>query len=397
MVHSKALDRSIEIDRIIGKVEGTEKGPTLIFVGGIHGNEPAGAFALKKVLSELNPEMVKGTIYGLAGNLHALVAGERYRKQDLNRLWTEERIDSLIKKGEAPANQDEKELLELYKIIHELLESEDGPFYFFDMHTTSSETVPFLTVNDSLLNRAFTEQYPVPIILGIEEYLDGPVLSYINELGYVAFGFEAGQHDKMASIENCIAFIYLSAVFSGSISRKDIDFYSYRDFLAKNTDHIRNVYEIYFRYLIREEEDFRMIPGFHNFQKIREKQPLANSNGEIIYANESGRILMPLYQNQGTDGFFAIKRIQPFFLKLSEYLRKLKMDRLLAWLPGVSWLDDSKSALLVNKTIARFMAKDIFHLFGYRSVKAGGKYYKMYNREAAAKTEDYSLQPWWTD
>ena len=35
---------------------------------------------------------------------------------------------------------------------------------------------------------------------GIEEYLNGPLLSYINELGYVAFGFEGGQHDDISAI-----------------------------------------------------------------------------------------------------------------------------------------------------------------------------------------------------
>lgn len=68
---------------------------------------------------------------------------------------------------------------------------------------------------------------------------------------------------------------------------------------------------------------------------------------------------------------------------------------MLAILPGVRWMDDNRSALLVNKTIARFMAKDIFHLFGYRSKRAGPKYYEMYNREAAARVADYTLQPWW--
>ena len=50
-VHSKALNRSITVDRIIGQLIGEERGPCIIYTGGIHGNEPSGIFALQQVLS----------------------------------------------------------------------------------------------------------------------------------------------------------------------------------------------------------------------------------------------------------------------------------------------------------------------------------------------------------
>jgi len=59
--------------------------------------------------------------------------------------------------------------------------------------------------------------------LGIEEFLEGPLLSYINELGYLAIGFEAGQNDRLASFENHKAFIYLSMLHSGFIDRTSLD------------------------------------------------------------------------------------------------------------------------------------------------------------------------------
>ena len=47
-VYSKALDQSIEVDRLIGQIRGEQPGPTIIFLGGMHGNEPSGVFALQK-------------------------------------------------------------------------------------------------------------------------------------------------------------------------------------------------------------------------------------------------------------------------------------------------------------------------------------------------------------
>lgn len=396
-VHSKALDCSISVNRLIGRLKGKGKGPTLIFMGGIHGNEPAGVFALNRVFEQLQEKEIKGNIYGIAGNLWALGHGERYAKEDLNRLWNKNRINKLTNNGYEPQNQDEREQLEINSLIQEILKEEEGPFYFFDMHTTSSETLPFLTVNDSLLNRAFTFQYPLPIILGIEEYLEGPILSYINELGYVAFGFEAGQHDEMASIQHCIAFIYLSLSFTGCLHLSKMDFHKYHDSLAKTSGDIRQIYEIYFRYLIKENEDFKMLPGYYNFQRIKTNQHIANSNGKRIVAKHNGRIFMPLYQSKGSDGFFAIKKIWKPFLSLSAFIRKYRLDRILAFLPGVKWKDHDKSCLIVNRNIALFLAKDLFHLFGYRSMHLDQNNYLMHNREATARFEEYENEPWMTN
>ena len=392
-VYSSALDKSIEVDRIIGLIKGASPGPTLIFMSGIHGNEPAGVFALKRVLSQLEKVKIKGNFYAVAGNLSALNQGIRFHKEDLNRVWTKERMKRLGDE-EDRANQDVEEQIQINALIQKILRTEKGPFYFFDMHTTSSETPPFLTVNDSLLNRNFTAQYPLPTILGIEEYLEGPILSYMNELGYVAFGFEAGQHDEMGSIENCVSFIFLSMIYAGTLRKDQVDYYKYRDSLAKYTSEKKYIFEIIYRYLIEEGEEFSMEPGFYNFQKIKVNQHLANSNGKPIKATDDGRIFMPLYQPQGLDGYFTIRQIWKPLLRLSAFIRKYRLDRMLVFLPGVKWLDKKKSGLMVNKQIARFMAKDLFHLFGYRSVSIDQNHLKMFNREASSRFSEYSGAKW---
>lgn len=393
-VHSKALEKTISVERIIGHIEGDQKGPTLIFTGGIHGNEPAGVIALYRVVNFIKSKQIRGNMYAIAGNMSALEKSQRYSKEDLNRLWMRQRMENLPEDPKEAENQDIAEQIEINSIIKNILQKHEGPFYFFDIHTTSSETLPFLTVNDSLINRYFTEQYPLPIILGIEEYLDGPILSWINELGYVAFGFEAGQHDDMASIENAQAFILLSMIYADMLDKDEIDFYKYHHLLAKTTGDVRHTYEIFHRHEVHNGDRFHMLPGFYNFQRITKAQLLARSNGQEIHAPDDGRIFMPLYQSQGADGFFAIRKIWKPFLLLSAFIRKRRIDRILTWLPGVRWFDDKKSCLLVDKRIARFMARDLFHLFGYRSRESGEFHYKMYNREAKARFHDYQEEIW---
>lgn len=395
-VFSKALNKTIEIDRIIGKINGSQPGPTIIFTAGIHGNEPSGIFALNDVISEIVEKNIpiKGNIYAISGNLAALEEGTRYIKQDLNRMWTSERME-LLTSGNIEKNDEETiQQLNVFNVINKILTTEEGPFYFMDLHTTSSETTPFLTVNDSIINRKFTEQYPVPLILGIEEYLDGPLLSYINELGYVAFGFEGGQHDSLSSIENHKAFIYQSLVFTENLEKTEIDFQHYYDTLAKTSVDTRDIYEIYYHYRIKEDETFEMKPGFLNFQKINKGQELANSNGEVIFAKKQGRILMPQYQSQGDDGYFSIRKIPQIFLNLSNSFRKLRVDKLLPIMPGISWQSDKHESLIVNRKIAWLFAKQIFHLMGYRNKKLDKTHLIIKNREAVSRKEEYKGVLW---
>lgn len=397
-LQNSTLEKSIKVERVIGALKGTTPGPTTIFVGGIHGNEPAGVFALHNVLENLKIKdiPVKGNIYAIAGNLWALEHGRRFQKEDLNRLWSQDKVQNLRNGAlQHPKNQDVKEQIDIYITCKEILDNNKGPFYFFDLHTTSSETMPFITVNDNLLNRKFTSQYPIPIVLGIEEYLEGPLLSYVNELGYVAFGFEGGQHDDISSIENHMAFVYLSLVFAGCIKKEDIDFDHQFGILAKYAISTNSFFEIFDHFKLKSNDTFSMHPGFINFQTIRKGQELAVYNNTEISAPHNGRIFMPLYQHQGSDGFFIIRSIPLFFLKLSALLRRIHLDQFLTYFPGVNWQTKKKQALVVNRKLAFFFTKDFFHLLGYRSKEIDKNHLIMKNRETVTRKKDYKDTLWW--
>ena len=393
-VYSSALDKSINVGRIIGKIKGKRKGPTMVFFAGVHGNETAGVFALDKVFKYLNPDDVSGSLYAIAGNISALGVNERYVHEDLNRLWKEDYIRDI--KNKTVLKTDEAELLELFDIIDELLKSESGPFYFIDFHTTSSKTIPFITINDALINRKFSQQFPVPVVLGIEEYLDGPLLSYINELGYVSLGFESGQHQEKDAIINCEAFIYLALIFAKAISSKSvIGLPVYFKQLKDQSHQIEDTFEVTYLHKIASSDDFNMVPGFESFQKISKNTVLAHDvNGEIRSKHQA-RIFMPLYQKMGKEGFFIIQPIKPFFLRLSELLRRIKFDGLLVLLPGVSWYSHHKNVLRVNLKIAKYFAKSFFHLLGYRSQFIEQNYLLLYNRERRSKKRMYNKELWY--
>lgn len=393
-VYSKAIEDKIKINRLIAKVEGVKTGPTVVFFGGIHGNENSGVLAIKDAMEGINPVDVKGTIFGIAGNLKALEKQQRFIDEDLNRLWTKDQIQAI--KNKANLNTEEFELLELLEILETILETNKPPFYFIDLHTTSSKTLPFITVNDALINRKFSKQFPVPIVLGIEEYLNGPLLSYINELGFVSLGFESGQHDDLRSITNSIAFVYLTLVFSGVVNKEGImRFTKYYDELKTQAANLFNVFEVIYLYKLKDRDTFKMHDGFQSFQSLKKGTMLAINNKEEIMAPYSGRIFMPLYQKKGAEGFFIIKPIHTFFLKLSSSLRRIKTDSVLALLPGVSWVNKKQGILQVNLKIAKFFAKSFFHLLGYRNRQITETHLRLNNRERVAKTSIYKNESWY--
>lgn len=392
-VKSKSIIK-ITTNRIIGKVQGVKKGPTVVFFAGIHGNEKAGVTALQKVFKEFTAETINGTVYGILGNLKALEKNQRYLEEDLNRIWTNNQLRNIPHK--ANLNAEEKEQKELFALLHHIIENHSGPFYFIDFHTTSSKTLPFITINDAIINRKFSSQFPVPIVLGIEEYLNGPMLSYINALGYVSLGFESGQHEEQEAIVNCLSFIYLTMAFTKAIdSTKIKDYTKYYNQLKTASKKQDKVFEIVYLHTIKQEEDFKMKNGFKSFEDIKKNTVLATSNNKPVFSKYNAKIFMPLYQAKGKEGYFIIKSIAPFFLKLSTVLRRIKADNFLAMLPGIFWENENKNALIVNLKVTRFFAKSIFHLLGYRNQQADATHLKLYNRERVSKTEMYKDEKWY--
>ena len=371
------FEKEVSVKRVLAHINGKKETPTVVIIAGIHGNEKAGIIALNNVIQKIKDNSIsfEGNFYAISGNINALKKGIRYDTVDLNRVWTESQIED-INTSVNGFNPDVNEQIEIYNTIKNILSQNKGPFYFIDLHTTSAATEPFITISDSLNNRKFTSNFSIPIILGIEEYLEGPLLTYINEYGHISLGFEAGQHDDSLSITNCEAFIWLSLVISKCVKKNQIENYEhYQHLLSKNKGD-QDFYEIKYKYGIDKGENFNMIDGFENFQKITKNQLLAYSNSLKIKSTLNGKVFMPLYQRQGNDGFFIIKPISKFWLNLSKSVRKLKLYQLLRILPGIKQEKTNKYTLIVNPKTARFLADEIFHLFGYRKkVKKDDRWY----------------------
>lgn len=364
-----------EGEHLLGKFIGNPQGKTLIVFGGVHGNEASGVLAIKRILPELESLKTKfrGRVYLLAGNTRALRKGIRFIDSDLNRHFTISNINQNL-----PQLQNEAKLSEdveqkgLLAILLDVLRTTRDEVFALDLHSTSADGVPFGTVGDTLRNRHFAQKFPIAFLLGIEEQLEGTILEYLNNLGTVTLGFEAGQHFAEKTIDNHESLIWLALINSGIFGEEDVpDFAKYYQTLEKATGGKRIV-EVRYRHVITEKDEFEMQKGFNNFQPVKRGQILAKDVRGEVKAGETGMILMPLYQKLGEDGFFLGREISPFWLWLSEVLRKAKIPLFVHWLPGVKKHETEEGVYRINTKIARFFPLQIFHLLGFRKRRQAG-------------------------
>lgn len=360
-------------NRIEWCATGDTNGPVIILFMGIHGNEIAGPKAVDRIFNWLegNDQPLNGSVYAINGNVKALKQGIRYVDTDLNRLW--ERFNTSMDfsdNNSLDQPSEYSESLEIKSAVDEIIKrhkDEASEFIFADLHTTSSESCAFILLNDTLANRKLARDFPVPQILGIEENIHGTILSFINNLGYQAIGFEAGAHNDRDSIKRSEAFLWLLFHNCGLMELNGETLSKYENDLQAHPNVPNTYFDIQYHHLIKNPGQFEMLEGFQNFDYIEKDKALAYENGKLVKAPKSGRIFMPLYQKMGRDGFMIIRQVSDFWLTLSSYFRKSFVHSLLKYLPGVRQL--SKRAYEVDLRIARFLVSDVFHLFGYRVIK----------------------------
>lgn len=373
----KALTEDERIERCVGDLGSNADGsPLLIVVGGLHGNEHAGVDALQRVFARLAADRLalRGRFVGLAGNTAALARGVRYVDLDLNRAWSAERVHELrTTRAVGTSSVEKHEQLELLKVLDELFRDLPAPAHVLDLHSSSASGAPFATLGDTLRNRELALHFPVTKVLGIEEQIDGGLLEYLNNLGHITLGFEAGQHDDPASVNRCEAMIWLALEASGLMAADDVpDRAGHIRTLQGAARGVPSIMEVRYRHAIEPSDEFVMEPGYSHFQPVRRGEVIARDRNGKIRATERGYILLPLYQGQGNDGFFLGREVRPFWLAVSRLLRRTGAASIAHWLPGVRRKDGDPNTVVVNRNVARWRSTGLFHLLGYRKVRENG-------------------------
>jgi succinylglutamate desuccinylase len=364
-------------ERVLGRITGEAGGPVIVVMAGIHGNEPAGLRASQRVIERLRADgtAMRGSLVVLRGNLAALAQKTRFIDMDLNRMWSPQRVAVLRARSRGPWNSvEEREQFELLEALEGIVDGSAPEHYFLDLHTSSADGPPFLTVGDTLRNRAFAASFPLPMILGLEEQVDGALLEFLSNSGFITLGVEAGRHDAESSVERQEAVLWLALAGSGLVEAAAVpELQRHRSLLERAGEGVPRSVEVRRRHAIDSEDGFCMEPGFANFQPVEKGRLLARDKHGLVLAPDQGRLLLPLYHGKGDDGFFLARDVKRFSLILSTVIRRLRLGGLARLLPGISRHSDNPDVLVMKGRAAGRYPLELFFLLGFRKRRRVGE------------------------
>ncbi|XOV94944.1 MAG: succinylglutamate desuccinylase/aspartoacylase family protein [Bacteroidota bacterium] len=299
------------MDRILGEITGDKSGPLIICLAAVHGNETLGLHAFQNVFSALVRHNIpfKGKMIGIAGNLKAIRSGRRFINYDLNRCWSDEFVRKTINSSASDKAEDE-ELKEIYEIIEQESKEEFPLKVVVDLHGTSAEKGNFIVVPEELGDHPIIKALKLPVVVDLHKYLNGTLLSYYSDRGFVGFAFEGGLIGSTQAYRLHTSGLWEILETAGCITHHDHhqeDHYS--SHLAEMSANLPSKVKVLYRHLIQPEDGFRMYPGFHNFQSVHKGQELAIDSKGTIKSPFDGMIFMPLYQPEGDDGFFIVEEV----------------------------------------------------------------------------------------
>jgi succinylglutamate desuccinylase len=261
-----------------------------------------------------------GRLVGILGHRQGLATGQRFLTNDLNRIWTPENIHRIRQLKPEERKAEDREAAELLDLIHaEILDAQPTTLVLLDLHTTSAAGGVFCIPTDDRASLRLAKTLQVPVILDLFEGVEGTLLRYGVENHFSIGGFprhtlgvafEAGQHDDPQSVRRSVSAILHCLEAAGcrtfaegrppSVAATPPDA---GPIPLPRVARLRHVHSI------RPGDRFRMRPGYLNFQPVRSGEHLADDVTGPIQAPLDGLILMPLYQAQGSDGFFIVSEL----------------------------------------------------------------------------------------
>jgi predicted deacylase len=297
--------------RFIGRVRGDAPGPTLLVVAAIHGNEPAGVDAARRVLERLRTAhtRLRGEFAAVVGNAEALARGVRYVDHDLNRSFTPERVGAARSGSLASGGRSEdREHEDLQAAVDEVIAAARGDVHFVDLHSTSGEGAPFLVVADNPASRAFAEHFPLTRLVSLVEKLSGTLVGAVGAEVTASIVLESGQHSHPAAAQRAEALLWIALVRAGLLDESDAPpLAPLEELLGASRGDLPGALEVAYRHAIRPADGFRMRPGYRHFQRVAQGETVADDARGPVRAPFDGYMLMPLYQGLGDDGFFLAR------------------------------------------------------------------------------------------
>lgn len=302
------------MNRLIGVKDSGSKDILIILVGALHGNETTGVTAIINVFRTLEERMIpfNGKIVGLIGNMTAYEMGKRFIDYDLNRVWSEEFLTKLrTDLHDHEFSVEDAEFLELLEDIDLHSKGNFKTKVLVDLHATSSENGNFIVIPEDESNNEIVKALKLPVVVDLEKYLAGTLLEFMHKRGFISFAFEGGLIGSRKALDLHTSGIWEILYASEFVNRMESEeFIKYEKIIDSFIHKLPHKVSVLYRHEVNKDDDFKMLPGFQNFQPVRKGDKLARNKSGLIKAQADGLIFMPLYQDAGKDGFFIVKEIE---------------------------------------------------------------------------------------
>jgi len=284
----------------VAEVHGSQPGPTVIAVGAVHGNEPAGLIAARRITDTVSLE--RGAFFSLVGNRAALARDVRFVDGDLNRRFRAERVSGL-RDGTLRLSDSEDLDQACFLRSYDSARGRNDPSQptvILDLHTFSATGTPFAMASPHPLARVLAKATALPTLVGLEQHLRGTMVELGIIDGLPVLAMEGGQHTDPNSVEVLGASIMavLDALGMGPVGSPFARTSGVRDVSGPST------FEIVYRHVISPSDSFVMRPGYVNLAPVKYGEHLADDRRGPVLSPAAGHIVMPLYQGLGAEGFF---------------------------------------------------------------------------------------------
>ncbi|MBI5363821.1 MAG: succinylglutamate desuccinylase/aspartoacylase family protein [Planctomycetes bacterium] len=312
-MHLSGFRRDEPLERVLGACQGRASGPLVIAIAGIHGNEPAGVVALRRVLRELVPhaQTLRGRFVALTGNRAGLARGVRGVDHDLNRYWTRASIAEARSKAPEARDTEQKELVELAEALEREFARAPGPVTLLDLHSTSGPTPPFTLHADELRAVELARALDVAALFGLEMLLGSTLVDWTHKLGHTGLVIEGGQNEAEDTADHHESALWIALAHAGVLDANALpDLAAHRARLTRAAGPTPRALTICHRHVIPEGERFEMLPGWSGFDPVREGDMLARGGPTLeqeLRAPYDATLIMPRYQGAGSDGFFLAR------------------------------------------------------------------------------------------
>jgi|GEM_PF-2722127 len=324
------------------QLEGDEKGPNILLLGGTHGNELAGIYLIKRILeifdldkknSKRKVQGLKGNIFFAFGNLEAIKENKRsISEKDLNRCFVKKDLEN--KEKTSPEYTRARELAPLFGQMD----------FLFDIHATNNPSEPFICLGSlTELQRELISYFPADKImmddsnpsvlttslegqdvLGTTDYFvnsyggsDWAMEKFGQKRGF-AFAYETGiasnaSEELITELFELFFFLCGEIIDEGVLSKKFLEeFGIYYKFFFKNSR--QKIFNLAYSELVRETEaSFSYAEGMEqNWLPVKKGDLIGFYGYDEVLAQENGLLLFPkpvsMIGNDKGSGIFYIAK-----------------------------------------------------------------------------------------